>query len=529
LDEPWNSPHNRTLLAQIPAVYQSPERFDERTNYLVPVGSSTMFRAERGMRSDRIEDGLTNTVLLVEADDTLAIPWTEPRDYEVNLEAPMANLGSLRGDSFYVIWGGGAPGRLLVSTQHDALRAMFTADGGEEFIAGRIDQPLLPAVVPTKPSPAESTTDIATRSASAGQQQPDSAAAIVSSEDHTLANKYRQYSEAEFSAGHEREAMQWFYAAALVSPPGGDWVSRYQWVPGLRRPLAQIRFGIGLDYQGPRNKDVRDTSSTGTRRVASGQAVAAWTHITGEIGEQLTRALSAHLEQWGGEMLIGQRATASNAGTRRARSGTLLDVTHGASLSPGVYFLATARDAVLLQAARREGVDVLLIVDWRDYGHKWSAGFRLFDVVRNAPLVTLPRVSSAQLEQVRADPLASNPLVEVIRQLAAYLEKELVPQPLPEKIEPKHVVRRLESLAATHDEPPFRALTEMRFYCERGLADTSQLLLSYQALIGAKPGSDLVLGDQTVKEQMLKQWLPQPPATQEVAGITARRRTADDE
>ena len=41
LDEPWNSPHNRALLAQIPSVYQSPQRFGERTNYLVPAGSST--------------------------------------------------------------------------------------------------------------------------------------------------------------------------------------------------------------------------------------------------------------------------------------------------------------------------------------------------------------------------------------------------------------------------------------------------------------------------------------------------------
>ncbi|MCA9169502.1 MAG: DUF1559 domain-containing protein, partial [Planctomycetales bacterium] len=34
LDEAWTTPHNQALLRAIPAVYQSPERFDENTNYV---------------------------------------------------------------------------------------------------------------------------------------------------------------------------------------------------------------------------------------------------------------------------------------------------------------------------------------------------------------------------------------------------------------------------------------------------------------------------------------------------------------
>jgi hypothetical protein len=42
LDEPWNSRANYELLKKIPAVYQSPERFDDHTNYLALAGSASI-------------------------------------------------------------------------------------------------------------------------------------------------------------------------------------------------------------------------------------------------------------------------------------------------------------------------------------------------------------------------------------------------------------------------------------------------------------------------------------------------------
>ena len=59
--EPWNGLNNQKMLAMIPAVYQSPERYDEYTNYVVPYGSSTGFYGKKGKSVRRWEDGRENT------------------------------------------------------------------------------------------------------------------------------------------------------------------------------------------------------------------------------------------------------------------------------------------------------------------------------------------------------------------------------------------------------------------------------------------------------------------------------------
>ena len=103
LDEPWDSPHNRSLIARMPPVYDNPNRpKDGKTNYLVPVGRGTVFDGDSGIALDDIKDGSRNTVLLVEADEDRAVPWTKPDDLDVNLDRPMDGLGHFRNSGFLV-------------------------------------------------------------------------------------------------------------------------------------------------------------------------------------------------------------------------------------------------------------------------------------------------------------------------------------------------------------------------------------------------------------------------------------------
>ena len=95
LNEPWDSPHNKTLLSQIPTPYQSPERFDEKTNYLLPVASFTPFGCgPRGMSLGTVEDGPADTVAVVEVDDALAVPWTKPDDLRLEIEQLHTQVGT---------------------------------------------------------------------------------------------------------------------------------------------------------------------------------------------------------------------------------------------------------------------------------------------------------------------------------------------------------------------------------------------------------------------------------------------------
>jgi hypothetical protein len=86
-DEPWDSEHNRQLISQMPAIYASgdPELTAAGiTRFVVPRGAGTVFgNGDVAMRLQDVTDGLSNTLLLVEADDDHAVIWTKPDDVEL--------------------------------------------------------------------------------------------------------------------------------------------------------------------------------------------------------------------------------------------------------------------------------------------------------------------------------------------------------------------------------------------------------------------------------------------------------------
>lgn len=96
--EPWDSSANKQVLAQIPPEFQSPERGDTKTNYLVPLSFDAAFGGGRRMNRATFEDGLDYTLILVEADDSQAVEWTRPEDLVVQVsagESLRSKLGSL--------------------------------------------------------------------------------------------------------------------------------------------------------------------------------------------------------------------------------------------------------------------------------------------------------------------------------------------------------------------------------------------------------------------------------------------------
>lgn len=128
LNEAWNSPHNKRLLAQIPAEYQLPDRPDTSTNYVVPVGAQTAFSGGRGRIPANFTGGAENVVMLLEADHTHATPWTAPQDLSYHAATPRAGLGTLRGDDFLVALANGDVGRVSVDVVDSQLRELFSIE-----------------------------------------------------------------------------------------------------------------------------------------------------------------------------------------------------------------------------------------------------------------------------------------------------------------------------------------------------------------------------------------------------------------
>lgn len=86
LKEPWNSPKNLSLVAQMPLAFQSPylqtERTEGLTSYQALVDyadSRTVIKAAVGECSWRIRDGASRTAMLIENREAPVV-WTQPDD-----------------------------------------------------------------------------------------------------------------------------------------------------------------------------------------------------------------------------------------------------------------------------------------------------------------------------------------------------------------------------------------------------------------------------------------------------------------
>jgi hypothetical protein len=152
LDEAWDSPHNKKLLARMPAVYGLPGvkvTPDHGTFYRVFTGADTPFNpaARRagpwpiGTRMAGITDGTSNTILVVEAGE--AVPWTKPDDLAYDPKKPLPKLGGLFPEGFHILLADGSVRYLGPKVREKDLRALITPAGGEV-----IDWKTIPLALP---------------------------------------------------------------------------------------------------------------------------------------------------------------------------------------------------------------------------------------------------------------------------------------------------------------------------------------------------------------------------------------------
>lgn len=94
LRESWDSPRNRGLLGRMPRVYDAGGTTPEEghTIYRVFVGADALFEDCRGVGLGEIPDGVGNTLMIVEADES--VPWTRPAELPYASCAPVRGVGS---------------------------------------------------------------------------------------------------------------------------------------------------------------------------------------------------------------------------------------------------------------------------------------------------------------------------------------------------------------------------------------------------------------------------------------------------
>jgi hypothetical protein len=135
LDEPWDSNHNRKLIARIPTVYANPNITEPgKTNYQAVAGEATFFgpfAPRKGLSAQQVTDGLSNTIMVVEADLDQAIAWTRPSDLRFDPEKPLAGLGQARPGGFSALMADGSVRFLANTIDPEMFEALLTFAGGE--------------------------------------------------------------------------------------------------------------------------------------------------------------------------------------------------------------------------------------------------------------------------------------------------------------------------------------------------------------------------------------------------------------
>ena len=128
LDEPWDSPHNKKLIAKIPPVYRmlKPDAAKQgMTRCLAPVGENTAFSGKTGLALKEIKGGSTNTIIIVEVAADGAVPWTKPVDLQYDPKNPAKGLGDASADSFVAALCDGSVKRMPKKTDPEKLRKLF--------------------------------------------------------------------------------------------------------------------------------------------------------------------------------------------------------------------------------------------------------------------------------------------------------------------------------------------------------------------------------------------------------------------
>jgi hypothetical protein len=131
-DEPWDGPHNKKLIARMPAAYRSSPKLaaEGKMTYLAPLGKDTLFHGPQGTRISEVTDGTLATIFLVGADDAHAVVWTKPEDLPYDPAAPFAGLATRHG-GYLTLFADGSVHLLPKAIDKKTMQALFTRNGGE--------------------------------------------------------------------------------------------------------------------------------------------------------------------------------------------------------------------------------------------------------------------------------------------------------------------------------------------------------------------------------------------------------------
>ncbi|WP_246196567.1 DUF1559 domain-containing protein [Aquisphaera giovannonii] len=140
LDEPWDSPNNKPLLAEMPKAFLCPslaKADPTMTTYRGFEGPGAMFEAGQDIGMAAVTDGTSNTIMIVEAKE--AAPWTKPGglafDQGADADPAHYGAGSSHPGGFNAGFDDGSVRFIKDTVAVQVFKALVTRAGGEVIAA----------------------------------------------------------------------------------------------------------------------------------------------------------------------------------------------------------------------------------------------------------------------------------------------------------------------------------------------------------------------------------------------------------
>jgi uncharacterized protein (TIGR03067 family) len=146
LDEPWDSEHNKKLIAKMPKIYEpvgQASKSEGLTYYQVFTGKGSAFYGSKKLQMVKdFPDGTSNTVLVAEAKNPVI--WTKPDDLVLPEKGEkMPELGGMFTGGMHLLFADGAVQWVRRDLDPMVLRAIVTPNGGELVDRRKLDQPAM--------------------------------------------------------------------------------------------------------------------------------------------------------------------------------------------------------------------------------------------------------------------------------------------------------------------------------------------------------------------------------------------------
>ncbi|MCS6865301.1 MAG: DUF1559 domain-containing protein [Gemmata sp.] len=136
LDEPWDSENNKKVSQTMVKIFlapdaQRPEQSEWGwTSYRGIAGPGASFEAGKKLKFTDFEDGLSNTILVIESKEL--IPWAKPGDYPFDPNKPLPKISPVgTREEFLALFADGAVRSFKPTINEKKLKALLTRSGGE--------------------------------------------------------------------------------------------------------------------------------------------------------------------------------------------------------------------------------------------------------------------------------------------------------------------------------------------------------------------------------------------------------------